>query len=269
MVEILETKAIVHQYPPNKETGEQQPPACYVLVTFQQLDRDGEPEGEPVDQYYKFAKTSQCLPMNEDGDGPTEDEVGAEGTAFWAFEDSWKINEKTAWSVFVKEAEKRGFKSEVLRGGALDVFEGTVGEIMNLTSKGNIDGKDTSWSVPVFKTITGFPYEKKGGKKSKAKPAAVKSEEGGSKLASKVTNGANVEAVAQQLLMQVVKEVEGSAPITSIRRDMLAAAMDKDDMSTAEQRAVSAMVDDGDFMAECGKLLGFEVKAKKLVMVEE
>ena len=37
MVEVVEAKAIVYQFPPNKVTGEQQPPACYVLVSFQPL----------------------------------------------------------------------------------------------------------------------------------------------------------------------------------------------------------------------------------------
>ncbi len=277
LAEITGAKALIHQFPPNKETGEQQDAMTKAAIEFQPLDKDGHPDGDVVEQLYKFGKTSQVLPENEDGDGPVENETGAEGPAFWADED-WKPNNKTQWMVFSERLIKCGFNEGRVRGGDLSELVGTVGEIKHEQMTGNIGGMDTKWSVSVFKTISQFPYDSKKSAKSKTKAKssatttadtdADKDSDSGD-AGGGGSDAVDVDEKATEVLMQVIRaQDKKTVSIAAVRRDMMGVLMDEK-MKMPQIKPITKKLDDEAFMAEAGELCGFEVKGKNLVLAED
>ena len=182
--QVTDAKIVVHQYQPNKKTGEQGPPHLSLALTLQRTDEKGTGDGsEPVVEYLSIEKDlGKMRPgqANSPDDSDPSDQGGAlgtEGNVIFA-EEGAKFNTKTKFAIFEKSLEECGFKSEILgRGYAPDLI-GLVAHFtqmkMDLRGLERAADQKEPTALAVDK-IAVYPYEIKGkagaAKKVAAKPA--------------------------------------------------------------------------------------------------
>jgi hypothetical protein len=173
-VEVIAAKALVHQYPPNKKTGQQGDPFMCVQLELMKLDEDfSRTEDEPVTLEYscgKLAKFHPGLAENREDDEPADQgtDLGAEGNVVFAV-DGAAFDQRSKFIKLTNSMVDCGFKPEVLAAGWLPDLIGTKGHLHSVPGT-KIEGQtyERDPMVVVFDKITTFPYEKKG--KTAAKP---------------------------------------------------------------------------------------------------
>lgn len=185
-VEVINACAVVHQFPPNKKTGDQGPANCYIALDLQKLDKNLKPDGtDPERNYYTiggapFGESNLDTfhpgnAANADDADPEDlgDEDGVEGNCVNCLDES-KFSDRCKWMTLVGSLEKLNFKPDILANGFFPDLIGLKGHIK--TEKGekfNADQeKDPTFQI--FDRIFEFPY-KAGGKSAPAgKPAVGK-----------------------------------------------------------------------------------------------
>lgn len=195
--EIVEAGTKIFQYPPNKETQEQYPPFLCAILMMAKTDEKGvRLDEEPLEKILRIEKD---LTKMRPGKSATRedpepedlgDELDTEGNTVFC-EEGQKINVNSAFLVFTKSLEERGFKSEILGHGFLPDLIGLRGHAK--TEKGEkrtYGGKEIEPNyLIVDRILSPLPYEsaaKKPAASAKGKaakgPVAV-----ADKVAEKVT----------------------------------------------------------------------------------
>lgn len=254
LAEIVAAKAAVYQLSASRETGEQQPPATYAMITFQPLNKEGVSDGDPIDQFYKIGRTSEVQPGDAEGEA-LGDEVGTEGPTFATVDnDGWKPSDQAAWIVFCRHLRKRGVKEALLRGGVLADLVGITGEVENEQESFTFGGRKTERTMSVYKTIVEWPDSKKSTTARDGRGAT----------------SADLEGHALDLITLAVAKMQAdsTSSLTLVRlgRDVLSGAMQIDGLTPKQQREIAAMVRDKTFMAQAGEALGFELKGKGITL---
>ena len=181
--EVTDAKAVVFQYPPNKDTSKQDPPALYCELTIQRLtDGEGAKAPSPPEQVLlKIAgpdkldgTLSACHPGNyPDGnlDADPVDcggELGAEGNTLYAVQDGFSLNDKVKYMRFCSSLQEKGFRPAVLKRTYFPDFIGLRAYFKNVTEKSR-SAEFSDANLFVVDKVTRFPYERQAG--AAAQPA--------------------------------------------------------------------------------------------------
>lgn len=194
-VEVIGAVVRVHQYPPNKKTGEQGDPFPCVQLEFARLDDDfNRLDEDPVKVEYGIGKLDRFHPgiakgPNDDDPEDAGDEVDTEGNCIYVSDPGSRLNRKCKWMVFVQHLEQAGFKPEILGNGYMPDLVGLKGHVKTITLP-KIAGSDKEPTVLVFDRIVQFPYEKRTKKSAEDK-------------------GDDVEAVAREAIAKIMAEKAG------------------------------------------------------------
>lgn len=186
--EVMEACTKIFQYPPNKETQEQFPPFLCAMLMMAKTDEKGvRLDEEPLEKILRIEKDLEKMRPGKSTtreDSEPEDmgsELDTEGNTVFC-EEGVKINVNSAFLVFTKSLEERGFKSEILGHGFLPDLVGLRGHAK--TEKGEkrtYGGKEIEPNyLIVDRILSPLPYESAAKKpaasagKAKAKgPVAV------------------------------------------------------------------------------------------------
>lgn len=190
--EVVNAKSVIFQYPPNKETGKQDPPGLFVQLDIER-HRDGEgnkigtPPEEMLLSIQRAGKESGVLDTCHPGDYPDGNleadpidkggELGAEGNTLFATQDGYQINDKTKWMSFTTSLQEKGFKPAILKRTYFPDLIGLRAYFKTETRKKFRDDQTTDPTVFIVTEIKQFPYEKgaaASGKVGAKKPAAAK-----------------------------------------------------------------------------------------------
>jgi hypothetical protein len=209
----------VHQYNPDKTTGDQLPPFLALALTIQRTDDAGkETDDDPVTEYLKVDKDlDKARPGNADGaedEDPEDlgDALGTEGNTIWC-NDGYKFNSKSKFMVFTKSLESCGFKPEVLGRGFAPDLVGLKAHFKQVPlPKIDPSAKRDPMALVVDK-ITQYPYEKRSPAKGKAtgKATAVAASAKVAPVAKADLNGEDASAAAAGLLIELAAELSGQA----------------------------------------------------------
>lgn len=180
-VEVMQAEVRVHQFPPNRETGEQGDPAPFVVLSFARLDpTSGERlDEDAIEEMFGIGKLEKFHPGNAssaDDDDPEDagDELDTTGNCIYAVTDGARLNKNCKWIRMSTSLEEQGFKPEVLGNGFMPDLVGLkmVVKTVTLPKMANSTSKREPTALICEKVIQ-FPYEKKAkGAAGKAAPAA-------------------------------------------------------------------------------------------------
>jgi hypothetical protein len=255
----------IHQYQPNKVTGEQSDPFPCLALTYQ-LIVDGKKEGDPEEVTYKAGKLGKFAP-SEDGDEPVGQDIGDEGPFMTALEDGAMPNKKCGLMVFTAELVKCGFKESVLEDGDARQLVGLEGHVMQKKQPGIDGGKE--YHTLVFDKITSRPYEKTkkkatkdeddepvAKKKSKAAEAEDPAEESGDDAAK-----TKLVAVLKKIVAKL--DTDGKSR-KDVKKDVLARVIAE---PAKLQKAIFALYDDDDELEALEKAAGFTLNIRKGMII--
>lgn len=165
--EVVEACTKVFQYPPNKETQEQYPPFLAAVLMMAKTDEKGNRlDEEPLEKILRIEKDlskmrpGKCLTRDDQDPIDQGDELDTEGNTCFC-EEGVKINVNSAFLVFTKSLEERGFKSEILGAGFLPDLVGLKGHAK--TEKGEkrtFGGREIEPNYLIVDRILERPYEK-------------------------------------------------------------------------------------------------------------
>lgn len=262
-VEIIAAISKIHQYPPNKDTGDQGEPFGCVQLELQQYDSkwvkdDAEPTKMEFGWGGGFGKADKFHPglaQNAQDDDPQDlgDEVDIEGNCICTIVDGAQLNTKCKWIMLSLSLEKLGFKPEVLGNGFLPDLIGTRGHVKTITLE-RIPGS-TAKREPtalVFDRIDVFPYE------AKKKPAA--SAKGGAATPAKTGTsktppppapaGDDDETIAVRTLAEVKTEQGGETLEIKAFRSKSTSKLMRAKVPTARHKAILALMTDPAWLQE-------------------
>jgi hypothetical protein len=234
--EIAKARAVVHQFPPNSQTGEQSDAATMVALELFKLDPNTleRVDDEPVYEYIGCGRknTLQNLrPGNKakpDADEAEDlgSELGKEGNTIYADPtNGYKIYTQSALSRFFRSLTEKGFKEEYLNRGYLPDLEGTKFEVERLKTGFTPEGRTEERTVLGVKRVLVFGYErKKGTVKPQAKAAAAAAGAAGAKTQvspvqqtpaagapanGRAQEGIDFDAIAKDGLDELMKQNKG------------------------------------------------------------
>ena len=255
--EVIGSKALVFQFPPNKTTGNQDPPALYCQLEIQRYrdgdfkEKEGNGEGEEV--LLKIAGPSKETGQLEDvhvgdcADGNVENEpsdggneLGAEGNTLYAVKDGYQINDKVKYMQFCVSLEEKGFKPSILKRTFFPDFVGLRAFFKTITLKKFRDDMTNDPTAFVVTEIKQFPYEQKAGKavtgkkekdstskqKSTSAPkSSAKASESASDSATEATGSAtdatdatDAESIATDVLTRTFATAKAGATIADVKK---------------------------------------------------
>ena len=248
--EIINAKAVVFQYPPQKEAkndrpaGYQDPPALFAELSIQRLTPDQKPDGsEPETVLLKIAgpnATTGELDTVHPGNYPDGDinqdpedcggDLGAEGNTVYAVKDGFQFNDKVKWITFVQSLVEHGFKPSILKATYFPSLIGLVAEFETV-QKAKKPGEKYDSSIFGVKSIKVYPYEKKaqsgvaattGKTAAKAaaasKPAAATSAAAQEPLADSAGADLNAEELAEQIIVDTLAPARSGKTLDSLKR---------------------------------------------------
>lgn len=267
-VEIVDCISRIHQFQPNKKSGDQSAPFSCVAVQYQKLDKDMDPtDDDPEWVYYSLGKDSvekfhPGTADDADDDDPSDegDEVETEGNCINAVNGD-KPNKKCKWMGLAESLVAKGFKPAVLGNGFLPDLIGTKGHVFT-KSMDKIEGNEKAPTVLIFDSISTFPYSDKGkkgsaGKGKKEEPPAKqsgKSAKPSSKSKKEETNDDTDEAedAAKTVLASLAEKLsEQTMPV----KKMLSFAqteMIKTKVAGALQKDIKAKLSDEEWLQATG-----------------
>lgn len=216
-------------------------------------------------------------PVDASGD------LGAEGNTLFAIQDGYQLNDKVKYMRFTQSLQEKGFKPGILKRTYFPDFIGLRAYFHTVTEK-RPAGFDTDPTVFVVKEIKQFPYEKAAagsagttaGKavaatgKSKGKQA-VQSEtiqalkassapasETVSGSAASGTNGtANIEEIAQAVVMETLVPAKKGVILNDVKRltveAFLAVAKHKPAVANEYKKAVNDQLKDEAWLVAIGE----------------
>lgn len=259
-VEIIGVVSKIHQYPPNKTSGEQGDPFGCVQVAFQQYDSKWVKEDtEPVKMEFGwgggFGKTEKFHPglaTDAKDDDPQDlgDELDVEGNCICAIVDGAALNTKCKWLILSLSMEKLGFKPEILGNGFLPDLIGTRGHVNTITQE-RIPGS-TAKKEPtalVFDRIDVFPYEKKGKGAVAATPAKTAPAAKG-KTPPPPPAGDDDEAIALSTLAAVKADQAGETLELKVFKSKATSKLMRNKVPTARHKGILALIADPAWLAE-------------------
>jgi hypothetical protein len=193
-----------------------------------------------------------------DDDDPTDlgDELDTTGNCIFT-EAGAKININSAWMVFAKSLEQRGFKAELLGQGYLPDLVGTCGHAMQQKGeKRTIDGRDVEPSYLIVDKLTVKPYEAKAGKKPAGKAEAKPN--GAVKGAKAAESTEEAEVVAATIVAELSQDLKGKTRDRSKFFAMGFSRLIKDDSRNKSlDKPVQAFLRDDKWLAGQAEVLGF------------
>lgn len=293
--EVIDAKALVFQFPPDKATGMQNPPGLFCELTIQRhKDGDGTkdvvpPETKLLSIQRASKDTGECDIVhpgkypdgNTDGD-PVDQTgaLGAEGNTLFALQDGYQINDKTGWMRFTASLVEKGFKPAVLKRTYFPDLIGLRAYFRTLTEKRFRDDMTGDPTVFLVTEIKQFPYEK-GTKKdadktASARTASPKAPGVASTAATPLSspNGAADSSVVESLALAVLRDTLAPAkkgasipspePGAAFKRLKIEAYMainkHKPPVPAEIKKAVQDQIADTDWLEAQGTLNGlFEV----------
>lgn len=273
-VEIVAAICKIHQYPPNKNTGEQGEPFPCVQIEFQQYDSKwNKMDEEPVKMEFGIGKMDKFHPglaTGPDDDEPADqgDEVDVEGNCIAVVSDGAKLNKKSKWIILTTSMEEKGFKPEVLGNGYLPDLVGTRGHVKSIAQERmpNSTAKNDPTAL-VFDRIDVFPYEAKS--KKPAAPAgkpATKSAAPAAKPTGKPATppppAANTssasgsdddEVTARSVIAEVQAEMSGEEPVTleiKALKSKTTAKLMRNKIAVNRHKGINALIGDPAWLEE-------------------
>lgn len=276
---VKECRAVVFQYPPNRDSGEQFPEFLAARLLIQKYDDQGNPtDDEPLEKILRIEKDlSRMRPgqaASRDDADPSDlgAELGTEGNAVYG-EEGAKINTNSAWAVFTKSLEEHGFKASILKESYFPDLEGMVFHaVTHKGEKRNIGGRDIEPNYFVVDKITVYPYEQKAAKKPAGKAAATAQTKNGAvapattaapapAAATTAANGAgsDPETVAKSILAELNRDLAGETrnakQFSSMAYSRLVRNKARD---KKHDKAIQELFKNDEFLIEQSGEIGFE-----------
>lgn len=231
---IVDAKALVYQFPPDKETGRQDPAGLFCELTIQRYqDGDGNRSADQPEQVLlsiqRASKDSGTLTLVHPGNYPNGDvsaepedcgtELGAEGDTVKALQDGYQFNDKTKYMVFCKSLQEKGFKPEILKHTYFPGFVGLYAFFKTETQKKFRADQTSDPTAFVVTQIKEFPYEaKKAAAPAKGK-GKVASAPATAAAPAPATNGdASVEDIASAILIQTLAPAKKGVTLPSLAK---------------------------------------------------
>lgn len=272
-IEIIGAITKVHQYPPNKNSGDQGEAFPCVQLEFAKTDKDGNRTDEDtVKQEFGVGKLTKFHPgmaNGSDDQDPTDqgDEVDTEGNCLFAIDENSKLHKTSKWMILVDSMEAKGFKSEVFANGYMPDLIGLKGHLVSVP--GTLFPGSTSKKAPVnliFDQITVFPYDKKkAAPKAAAKPAAAAGKPAAAAKpnpapapAPSTPAGGDVESIATGILQEFMAELAGqdATPRTKIQSSAATKLM-RNKVAVKDHKPVVTLIKDTEWLTKKAEELGF------------
>ena len=281
--EIIDAKSVVFQYPPDKESGRQDPPGLFVSLTIQRLQSgDGEKSAEePSEVLLSVQRASTdtgTLDKIRPGNYPAPDlaadpvdcgsDLGSEGNTFFAVQDGFQINDKVKWSIFTQSLQEKGFKPGVLKNTYFPDLVGLRAHFKTETRKKFRADQATDPTAFVVSEIKRFPYEQTAGKAAAkttvaagkvGKPAAAPSKTPAATptpAASGGDTGDDAEEIAQAIITTTLAQNNTGKSFTDIKKLKMAAFMSinkhKPAVPAELKPEVTKLLSDEDFITSIG-----------------
>lgn len=185
-IEVIGAITKMHQYPPNKKSGEQSGPFCCVQLEVARLDDKGvRLDDTSIFQEFTVGGNDRNNPgqfkfhpgkAESGADEDPEDmgtEVDVEGNCLFAEEGS-KLNKQSKWIRFTDSLEEKGFKSDVLANGYMPDLIGLKCHVHTITlpKMPNSTSEKENTAIVADKVLQ-FPYDVKKGKAAAGKAATA------------------------------------------------------------------------------------------------
>jgi len=270
---------VVFQFPADKKTGTQNPPALYQKLVFQKTDEKGKDlEDEPQDRLVRVTgdlehqRPGQAASRDDADPEDLGDELDTEGNVIYV-EEGVKINSKSALMVWNRSLEEKGFKVAILQAGYSPDLIGLAGYFKTVKqAKISFGDRDVEPNCLVADKITVYPYESakkkpiaaatstaavkgkvNGAAKPVAKPAVVEEEEAGD-----AGSGGDAEDVATRILTELAAELTGETRDAKKLQAMAYSRLARDKSRDRKlDKAVQELIKSDDFLADKALELGY------------
>jgi len=280
---ITDAKSVVFQFPPDKETGRQDPPGLFCELTIQRYqDGDGNKGADQPEQVLlsiqRAGKDTGTLSLAHPGIYPDGDlskepedagtELGAEGNTLYAIQDGYQVNDKTKLMVFCKSLQEHGFKPEILKRTFFPDFVGLYAFFKTETLKKFREDQTSDPTAFVVTQIKEFPYEKKATATVKTK-GAVRSPAAATALkppappapaiapAAPPNGDASVEDIAAAILIQTLAPAKKGVVMPSLQKlkveAFMAVSKHKPAVPAAIKKQVQEQLGDETWLAAVGE----------------
>jgi hypothetical protein len=283
--EILSAKALVFQFPPDKDTGRQNPPGLFACLEIQRHnDGEGSKSAEQPSEVLLSIQSAgkdtgtldACHPGNYPNDNPELDpvdvggELGAEGNTLFAVQDGYQLNDKTKWMSFTASLQEKGFKPAVLKRTFFPDLVGLRAYFKTETRKKFRDDQTADPTVFVVTEIKQFPYEK-GAVKATAKkagaPAAAKAAApAASAPTPPVAGDLSAEDIATAIITDTLAPAQKGAVLPDIKKlkilSFMAINKHKPAVPAEMKKLVQEQLGDEEWLVAIGEATGlFQVEA--------
>jgi hypothetical protein len=277
--EIIGARTIVFQYPPNRDTQIQDPPALYAELEIQRyLDKNTRTATPPETILLKMAGPDRAtgelnsVHVGSYPNGDVEAEpidngnaLGAEGDTVFAVQDGFQFNDKAKWMLFSQSLVEKGFKPAVLKTTYLPALIGLVAHFKTETRKKFSDKQTTDPTAFIVSEIVKYPYEGKAKAPAKAPAQAKEAAVPAPKQSVDATPVADTdpESIATEVVRLAAKDNAGKT-LTDVKQLKLKVLMQigkrKPEVTQEERKAVQGFVNDVDWLQSVGAAEGlFEI----------
>lgn len=264
--EIIAAVACVHQFPGK---GQNYPPALMTRITIQRLNDKWEPtDAEPAEEYLGWGR--KALETIQVANAPSRDAamsdveplgdvLGTEGNTVVA--DGGKLNNKTAWGIFAKSCEEKGFKPEIMRWSYMPDLVGMKALFKQVKGQKFDDSQDKDPSYLVVEQIHVYPYENAGKSKAAAPKvndavAAAKAKLKGKaptaapEPAKASSNGSTGSDEAIAILSELAGKLSGTTATREKLVTMARTSTIKQKLDKSVQSGVLALIGDEDWLIQ-------------------
>lgn len=171
---VTAAQAVMFQFPPDKETGQQNPPSLFVELTIQRhQDGDGHASATPPEQVLmsiarpnkETGEMDQIHPGNYPDGNMSADPVdcggnlGAAGNTLFALADGYQLNDNCKWMRFTRSLEEKGFRPAILKRTYFPDLNGLRAYFKTEKLKKWRDDQEADPTAFVVSEIRQFPYE--------------------------------------------------------------------------------------------------------------
>jgi hypothetical protein len=277
---ITSAKALVFQFPPDKESSRQGPPGLFACLEIQRFnDNAGNQSAEQPSEVLLSIQSANkesgelnlCHPgrfVDGNPDSDPEDmtgELGAEGDTLFAVQDGFQLNDKTKWMTFTTSLQEKGFQPKILKRTWFNDLVGLYAYFKTETRKKFRDDQTNDPTVFLVTEIKEFPYELKPAAKGKPAPKGKAAASATAPAAAAVEPASeSAEEIAAAILSKTLAPARKGVVIADIKRlkieALMAISKHKPAVPAELKKAVQNQLGDDDWLEATGAAEGlFEI----------